>query len=170
LAGRQGEEARLDSATFRRLAGNYATGVTIVTTLDDGGNPVGLTVNSFTSVSLDPILVSVSVDHTANSHDHLLRSGRFAVTILSAGQQELANRFAASDRPEERWRGLQWVPGPGGTPIVPGGLAWMECSVLQSVTAGDHTVFIGVVEAGEAVAGNEEPLLYFRGGYAGLCP
>lgn len=170
MAGREDEEAPLDSASFRRLAGNYATGVAIVTTRDGEGNPVGLTVNSFTSVSLDPILVSVSVDHSANSHDHLVRSGRFAVSILSAEQTELANRFAAADSPERRWRGVDWTLSPGGSPIITDCLAWMECTVTQAVSAGDHTVFFGAVEEGAVSAPDGDPLLYFRGGYAGLRP
>jgi flavin reductase (DIM6/NTAB) family NADH-FMN oxidoreductase RutF len=156
----------VDAAVFRQLCGRFATGVVIVTALADDDRPVGMTANSFTSVSLDPPLVSVSVDHQADMHGHLVRGGRFAINVLESRQETLSRRFA-TDHPD-RFVGIGWHAGEGGVPLLEGTLATIECETHTRFEAGDHTIFVGRVVGGATSEGR--PLLYYRGGYYDLAP
>jgi flavin reductase (DIM6/NTAB) family NADH-FMN oxidoreductase RutF len=153
----------MDPGHFRKVMGHFVSGVTVVTGRIGLEEPFGLTASSFTSVSLDPLLVLVSVGHTSATLPRLLEAGTFAVNVLSEAQQELAYRFAGTDR-GGRFDGLVWNPGPAtGSPLLAGSLAWMECRLWRSVTAGDHDLLIGEVVGCECSPG--DPLVYFRGGF-----
>jgi flavin reductase (DIM6/NTAB) family NADH-FMN oxidoreductase RutF len=141
----------------------FPTGVTVVATRDAEGRPVGLTVNSFTSVSLDPPLVLVCINRDANTHDLLLESGGFAVSILAGTQKDVAARFAS--RPSEgRFDGVDWSPAPSGHPIVTRCAAWLDCAIHEVVTAGDHTIILGRAVAADWT---DEPALLFHRGALG---
>jgi len=153
----------MDPVHFRKVMGHFVSGVTVVTGGSGGVEPFGLTASSFTSVSLDPLLVLVSVGHTSATLPLLVEAGAFAVNVLSESQQEVAYRFAGTDR-GGRFDGLTWSPGPAtGSPLLSGSLAWMECRIWRSVAAGDHDLLIGEVLGCESSPGG--PLVYFRGGF-----
>ena len=152
----------MDPFEFRQLCGRFATGVTIVTALDPDGLPVGMTANSFASVSLAPPLISVAVEHTASLHGVLGQVKGFTVNILESHQEALSRRFAAGL--PDRFEGIGWHRGPEGGIILDGALAHIRCDIWNAVEAGDHTVVIGRVVGG-AAAEHGRPLLYYRGGY-----
>ena len=152
----------MDARSFRQVMGRFPTGVTVVTARDGEGSPVGLTVNAFTSVSLDPPLVLACIDRASNSHDVLLSAGSFAVNLLSDRQEALARRFAA-DPSARRFDGLVWRAGPGGAPVLDGVSAWLECSLETTQQAGDHTILVGRVNA--AGLGSGGALAFYRGAF-----
>ncbi len=159
----------IDAATFRRIAGNFATGVTVVTTANDGFLH-GLTANSFTSVSLDPMLLLVCVDKKALGHGELARCRSFGVSVLAADQADVSNLFAKTGEPEQgRLRGgTAFRYGASGCPLIEGALAHLECERHAEVDAGDHTIFVGRVVDGTLERLDSDPLLYFRGAYRGI--
>jgi 3-hydroxy-9,10-secoandrosta-1,3,5(10)-triene-9,17-dione monooxygenase reductase component len=148
---------------FRRLCGHFATGVTIVTTIDPTGAPCGMTANSFASVSLEPPLISVAVDHTATIYPAMLHVPRFAVNVLDARQELLSRRFA--EGLADRFDGVQWERSADDQVILAATLAHLCCNKWAAIPAGDHTIFIGLVTGG-ATAAHGRPLLHYRGGYA----
>jgi len=148
---------------FRDVMGRFPTGVTVVATLDASDRPVGLTVNSFTSVSLDPPLVLVCIDRSANSHDALLASSGFAVSILSLGQGEAALRFA-TEPSEGRFEDVAWKASPSGNPVLSGAAAWLDCVLDEVIHAGDHSILIGRPASYEL---SEAPSLVFHSGAFG---
>ncbi|WP_315927775.1 flavin reductase [Mesorhizobium sp. SP-1A] len=151
----------VDPRALRDAFGAFLTGVTVVTTHDAEGQPVGFTANSFASVSLDPPLLLVCLARTSRNFETLTRAGRFAVNILSESQKDISNTFA---RPvEDRFAGLDWQPGPHGSPVFAGVAAWFDCSTDKIVDGGDHVILIGKVEAFEN--GEMNGLGYARGGY-----
>ena len=152
---------------FRRVMGYFATGVTVVASLDREGGAVGLTVNAFTSVSLDPPLVLVCLHRDAYAHDPLLEAGHFGVSFLKEDQGALALRFSR-DEPALRFRNLDLDEGPLGSPLLPGALAWVECEVSEVHPGGDHSIVVGRVVAGRSHEG--EPLVFFRGALMGGDP
>ncbi|MBU6282011.1 flavin reductase family protein [bacterium] len=154
-----------DQSEFRRVLGHFATGVTVVTTLDAEGKPAGLTANAVSSVSLDPPLVLVCVDKKAETAACFAASGVFTVNILSEEQEGLSRRFAKSG--PDKFSGVGFHAGGNGAPVLEGALARIECRIRQSVEAGDHVIHIGLAEA-IGVEGELDPLLYFRGGYRNL--
>jgi flavin reductase (DIM6/NTAB) family NADH-FMN oxidoreductase RutF len=163
--------AGVDPQTYRDVLGRYVTGVTVVTALDerDGTDqPWGTTVNSFTSVSLDPPLVLVAIGHERSIHPLIARTGRFAVNILGEGSSPLADCFAGapSELPREAFCNAQYViGGECQLPILEVALAYVGCSVERVIEAGDHTLYIGrVVEAGTSDQ-PDWPLLYYRRRY-----
>lgn len=155
----------IDSDTFRSVLGRFASGVSIVTARDDAGTDHGMTVSAFTSVSLEPPLVLVCIDHTASMHDLLLEYPRFGISILSSEQEAYSRRFA-TDPDTGRFDGIAYSRGDSGVVLLDNALAHIEGNVVQHLDAGDHTVFIAEVERAEARQGR--PLLYYRGGYAQL--
>jgi flavin reductase (DIM6/NTAB) family NADH-FMN oxidoreductase RutF len=154
----------ISPADFRRVLGHFATGVTVITTCDSERRPTGLTASAFTSVSLDPPLVLVCVDHKSQSYPALLDSGRFAVNVLCLDQEAVSRRFATSrlDKFDEVPHRVSAL----GLPLIDGALAQLECLTVSTHVAGDHTVFVGRVE--QASTGAGEPLLYYRGQYQRL--
>lgn len=161
------ERAVMDAQRFREVLGSYPTGVTVVTARDAQGQPFGLTVNSFTSVSLDPPLVLVCIDRLASSHPGLIRSGTFVVNILARDQTGLAARFA-TEPSSDRFLELNWEEGPLGDPVLPGGVGWLACTLRQIHEAGDHSILVGEVEALEAT--DREALVFHRGSYGVVGP
>ncbi len=151
----------VDAARYRQVLGHFATGVTVVTG-DDGGAPVGLSVNSFTSVSLDPPLVAFCVTRTSTTWPRIRATGRFTVNILSADQEAVSRRFASAGA--DRFEGIGWHSSPAGSPVVEGALAWIDATVEAEYEAGDHVMVIGEV-AGLEVAHEGPPLVFYRGGY-----
>jgi flavin reductase (DIM6/NTAB) family NADH-FMN oxidoreductase RutF len=132
-----------DAKKFRAALGQYATGVAIVTAQAPGKAPVGMTINSFASVSLDPPLILWSVQSDSPSAAHFLSAPSYAITILSADQEALAKRFAKTD--DFKFEGVETRQGRTGIPIIPGGIAEFECEVESIVAAGDHDIIIGRV-------------------------
>jgi flavin reductase (DIM6/NTAB) family NADH-FMN oxidoreductase RutF len=152
---------------FRRIMGHFATGVTIVSVKDERGKPFGLTVNSFTSVSLEPLLVLVCIDHSAQSYSLFRKGAYFGVSILTPEQVALSNRFA-SRQIVDRFENVPYVEGKTGVALLPNSLARLECRIVEAYPGGDHTIFIGAVEDGRCDGGS--PLLFFGGRYGELMP
>lgn len=148
---------------FRDALGRFPTGVTVVGTVDAEGRPVGLTVNSFASVSLDPPLVLVCIGKASSCHDALIGGDVFTVNILGEEQREVAERFA-TEPSAARFRDVTWSPGPGGGPVLDGVSGWLACRREAVHDGGDHSILIGRVEALEV--GDEPPLVFHRGEYA----
>jgi flavin reductase (DIM6/NTAB) family NADH-FMN oxidoreductase RutF len=147
---------------FRRVLSHFASGVTILTTRDSDGRPVGLTASAFTSVSLEPPLVLVCVDRKARCHDAFDTADHFAVNVLGAHQEDLSRRFASAEL-DDKFDGLAHAPGALGAPLIEGALAHIECVRVSAYPAGDHTILVGRVEA--SAVGDGHPLLYYRGRY-----
>ena len=142
-----------------------ATGVSITTTVTPAGEPRGLTASAVASVSLDPPLVLVCVEHTADTYAALRESRRFAINFLSSEMESVSRRFADGDA-ADKFRDVPHHRGSTGVPILQGALAWVECRVHALHEGGDHAIFVGeVVDAG---VGGGEPLLYYRGRYGRL--
>lgn len=156
---------QLDPVDFRKGLGCFATGVTIVTTLGRQGEPIGITVNSFNSVSLDPPLVLFSLGRHAYSLSVFLATDHFAVNLLRADQVDLSQRFARSSA--DKWSGLNYETWESGCPILPDALASFECHVHATHMGGDHVIFVGEVTR-MACDLEDDPLLFFRGRYRGL--
>ena len=156
--------SKVDSRTYRRTCARFATGITVVTTLDSQGHPHGMTVNSFSSVSLDPPLVLVSIDLKNAILGHFISSSWFAINVLAEHQEDLSRRFSSPS--ENRFLDLDWHAGTAGTPLLDGVLAQLECSVVRTLEAGDHTVLIGEVR--RAVHAEGKPLVYFDSAYHNL--
>jgi len=154
----------VDAASFRRALGQFASGVTVVTTRDAAGHPLGLTVSSFCSVSLHPPLVLVCIDHRSDANAGMRESGRFAVSVLAEGQEDVSRRFATPGR--AKTAGFPFAEGDHGLPLVPGALAHVECKVRSFHDEGDHAVWVGEVRSLAAHPGR--PLLYHAGAYRAL--
>jgi flavin reductase (DIM6/NTAB) family NADH-FMN oxidoreductase RutF len=154
----------VEPALFRQLLGRFATGVTVLTTRAPGGDPIGMTASSVASVSLNPPLVLVSVDRHHDMHAALEAAPHFVLNVLAADQEALSRRFA-SDAPN-RFGGVGFRENKQGIAVLDGVLAHIECEKQAAVPGGDHTVFVGLVVGGNVT--DRRPLLYYRGGYAGL--
>ena len=145
--------------------GCFATGVTIVT-VDLDGEVHGMTANAFASVSLDPMLVLVCVDHTTRTHAHLHAKKRFGINVLCEEQRAISEYYARPERTHEHAEqeaGARFERTRHGTPMLQGSLAYLECRLHSAQVAGDHTIFIAEVE--DVVVREGEPLLFFRGKY-----
>jgi flavin reductase (DIM6/NTAB) family NADH-FMN oxidoreductase RutF len=149
---------------FRAALSRFASGVTIVTSVDDAGRFHGMTVSAFCSVSLEPPLVLVCISSDTGSHGAIAASKKFAVNILREDQAELSERFAAPI--EDRFSATGCVIGVSGLALIDGALANLECSLVESVAAGDHMIYVGEVEHVTLAGG--APLLHFRGEYSRL--
>lgn len=147
---------------LKKVLANFATGVTVVTTLEDDGTAHGMTANAFSSVSLQPPLVLLCVDHKANTHTLIRKQGRFGINILSQGQQRLAEYFAMKQKCAQDAPGSCTLT-TSGVPRLDGCLAFLGCQVVGAHEYGDHTIFVARVE--EADVNSGQPLLYFRRGY-----
>ena len=154
----------IDEALYRRTCSLFATGITVITTLDANGHPHGMTVNSFSSVSLAPPLVLVCIDLRNAILGHFLTSAWFAVNILSDDQENVSRRFSSAA--ENRFHGMDWERGPSGVPLLAGVLAQMECAVTQTFEVGDHAVLIGEVR--NAAYREGQPLVYFNSSYQNI--
>ncbi len=151
-----------DARAFRSALSAFTTGVTVVTTRDDTGRDVGLTVNSFNSVSLDPPLVLWSLARSSASLAAFVQAEHFAVHILAADQEPLSNRFA--QRGADKFAGVEVLRGEGGVPLLPGCAARFRCRTAYRHQGGDHEIFVGEVIGFEAF--ERAPLVFHLGGYA----
>lgn len=157
-----------DPRDLRRAFGCFMTGVTIVTTLDEAGEPCGFTANSFTSVSLEPPLVLVNIATSAWGCKVFTGARGFAVNVLASNQRDLSNRFARAG--EDKFDAVDWRRGPAGSPILDRVIAWFDCCLEQQVEAGDHVILIGRVAHYQY--NTHAPLGFCRGSYitSGLTP
>ncbi len=155
---------------FRQALGRFATGVTIVTAERSPGQVHGMTANSFTAVSLDPLLVLVCVDEDARMLAVLNRTQRFGVNVLKESQRAISEFFALPEQdPEvEKALGVRFAWTPSGIPVLADALAQLTCEVTASHVAGDHTIFLAGVETVEVFEG--DPLLFYRGSYRHIAP
>ena len=156
-----GQRAPVASEEFRRACGRFATGVTIASVLDSQGAPHGLTVSSFTSVSLNPPLILICLGHRVSAIHHFRTATHFGINVLAEDQRALSERFARKG--QGRFDGLAWQPGVNGVPLLPGVLAAIECAVHRIVPMGDHDILVG--EMVHMQVNDGEPLLHFRGSY-----
>jgi flavin reductase (DIM6/NTAB) family NADH-FMN oxidoreductase RutF len=155
----------LSAAEFRKAMGCFATGVTIIT-VDLDGEVHGMTANAFASVSLDPMLVLVCVDHSTRTHAHLHAKKRFGINVLCEDQRAISEYYARPERTHEHAEaeaGARFDRTSHGTPMLHGALAYLECRLQSSQQAGDHAIFIAEVE--DVVVREGDPLLFFRGKY-----
>lgn len=164
-ADAQQGHASLDTAEFRRVIGHFATGVAVVTSAAPAGVACGLTASAVASVSLEPHLVLVCVERTADTHGAIERSESFAINVLAEDGEALAHRFAMYPS-EEKFEGVAYREEVTGAPVLEASLAWLDCELRHSHDGGDHTIYVGEVKAGDARDGT--PLLHFRGGYGRL--
>lgn len=155
------------AAHFRRVLGQYPTGVVVVTATQEDGPPVALTVGSFTSVSLEPPLVAFYPDKNSSSWPHIWRRGRFCVNVLGADQEQLCRNFAM--KAENKFRDVAWRRSGAGSPIIDGAVAWIDCAIQQVQEVGDHYLVIARVLDLDIESGRL-PLLFFRGGYGRFTP
>src|SRR5262249_38039376 len=155
----------MDRAAFFAIMSAFPTGVTIVTTLDDDGQPRGLTCTALCSLSADPPLLLVCVDRRSQTLEALRRAGNFVVTYLWAGRGELSNRFAR--REQDRWTDVAWRPPGRGLPwLHADSMAYAECTLVQEMEGGDHMILVGRVDGGQPPPPGTQPLMYFRRSYA----
>lgn len=148
-----------DQATlFRQALGNYPTGVTVVTGIDESGEPIGLTVNSFASVSIDPLLILWSVDENVSTYETFKNIDKFAVNILAEDQRDVAVIFSTKE--EERFKNSNWELSEHGLPVLTGAIATLQCTTFQTVEVGDHTTLFG--EVIDVSATDRAPLLYHK--------
>ncbi len=151
----------ISSDEFRAALSKFASGVTVVTTKDAEGNPYGITVSAFCSLSLEPPLVLVCIEKSAGSHNAFTESGVFVVNVLSEEQIAHSNRFAAPI--PDKFNGIEYRAGIEGVPVLENVLANLECRLVNSHENGDHTIFVGQVE--KTTLKDGKPLLYFHGNY-----
>lgn len=156
----------IDPRAFRGALGCFATGITVITTLCPDGHPVGVTVNSFSSVSLDPPLVQFCLGRAAAAFNDFTKAKAYVVNVLADDQQTLSHRFSKRDE-QDRWEGVGIDRWETGVPVLRGCLANLECDVETILDGGDHVIVVGRVRR---LASREDgkPLLYFRGRYAEL--
>lgn len=148
---------------FREVLGRFATGVTVVTALEDG-LPVGFTCQAFASLSLRPPMVVLAPAKSSTSWPRMAKAGAFCVNILNEDQQSVSEAFA--EPREDKFEGVSWRVGPAGTPVIDGSLAWIECALGTVHDAGDHELVTGrVLELG---MGEGSPLVFYRSGYGRL--
>lgn len=152
-----------DSRGFRNCLGRFATGVTVITTMTDDGQKVGITANSFAAVSLDPALVLWSPAKSARRHDVFAEATHFAVHILHEDQADIANGFV---KEANAFDALDVALNARGTPIIANTLACFECTTHDTIDAGDHTIILGQVHACHQMEGS--PLIFASGAYGSL--
>jgi flavin reductase (DIM6/NTAB) family NADH-FMN oxidoreductase RutF len=154
----------LDTKTFRDACSLFGSGVTVATVRAPDGSPHGLTVSSFTPVSIEPPLILICIDHGCTFLQHFRACSHFAVNILAESQRDLSITFACKD--EGRFEGVEWNPSPNDVPLLHGCIAAFECQLAAVIEAGDHAIFLGEVMNAECQGG--EPLLYFNREYRSL--
>jgi flavin reductase (DIM6/NTAB) family NADH-FMN oxidoreductase RutF len=154
--------AGIDAGHFRRVLGHHPTGVSVVTALDADDGPVGMTVGSFTSVSLDPPLVAFYPMRGSSTFDSIAKSGTFCVNILASDQEELCRRFASQRA--DKFRDVGWRASSLGSPILDDVIAWVDCRLTVVQEAGDHLFVLDEVDS-LSVGKTAAPLMFFQGGY-----
>jgi flavin reductase (DIM6/NTAB) family NADH-FMN oxidoreductase RutF len=157
----------VEAAEFRRIMGHWTTGVAVVASVAADGAPRGLTANAVASVALHPPLVLACVERCADTHDCIIASRCFSISILPQADENTARRFAGDDV-ADKFRGLAYHSEITGAPILDNALAWVDCRVRDVFDGGDHSIVLGEVLAGDAT--EAEPLVYYRSGYHRLSP
>ena len=159
--------ASFDSAEFRRVLGHFPTGVTVVAGVENG-TPAGLAIGSFGSVSLDPPLVMFCPGKSSASWPAIERSGSFCVNVLGDDQAAVSSLFAGTD--PDKFADVTWSARATGSPVIDGCLAWIDCTIETAHEAGDHWIVVG--RGADLGVGRPEavPLVFFKGGYAGVTP
>jgi flavin reductase (DIM6/NTAB) family NADH-FMN oxidoreductase RutF len=161
---------KVSSQGFRHALGRFASGVTVLTVRGEHGQPHGMTASAFCSVSLEPPLVLVCVDHQARTHRLMQKADFFGINVLREDQRDLSEYFARRERDAEQpgaeRLGVHYKNTANGTPMLDRALAEIECRLVAAHPAGDHTVYVGQVE--ELHSHEGEPLIYFRGAYRAL--
>jgi flavin reductase (DIM6/NTAB) family NADH-FMN oxidoreductase RutF len=159
--GTPSAESRVfDTGRFREVMGHFATGVTIITAMEDAG-PVGFTCQTFVSLSLEPPLVALAPGKSSTSWPRIAQAGTFCVNVLAEDQEALCRDFAVSGG--DKFAGVGWRIGGNGAPLLDGVLAWLECGLVATHDAGDHELVIGSVHDMGVTRGR--PLVYYRGGF-----
>lgn len=153
-----------DTPAFKEVLGRFATGIAVVTAMEDGA-PVGFTAQAFASLSLEPPMVVLAPSKTSTSWPKMVRAGTFCANILGERQRDLAVRFST---PGDRFEGVRWRVGETGAPILEDVLAWVECSLVAVYDAGDHELVTGSVR--HLGTGEGGPLIYYRSGYGRFSP
>jgi flavin reductase (DIM6/NTAB) family NADH-FMN oxidoreductase RutF/DNA-binding IclR family transcriptional regulator len=166
-AGDPRDPATFDDRRFRDVLGHLPSGVVAITGVDTGGEPTGLVVGTFASVSLDPALVAFFIARSSSSFPKVRDSGSFCANILSARQEPLCR--ALSTRGGDKFAGVRWAPAPSGSPILEDTVAWVDCSIESITEAGDHLIVLGRVHD-LGIENPTIPLLFFQGGFGGFAP
>ena len=165
------DAAEFDSGHFRTIMGHFPTGVTVVTGMNDNA-PVGFTIGSFTSVSLDPPLVGFLPQADSATMAAIKASGSFCVNVLSDAQSDLCWKFAKSGTDDGRFTDVDWHAAPSGAPILDRAVAWIDCTIEETYTMGDHLFVLGRVSSLDADADDDgeppTPLLFFKGSLGGF--
>lgn len=143
---------------YKQAMGNYPTGVTVVTAMDENNEPIGLTVNSFASVSIDPILVLWSIDENVSTYETFKNIDRFAINILASDQKDIAFLFTSKE--QDRFLNCEWTLSENNLPILNGALATLQCTTHNQIEIGDHTTLFG--EVIDLHLEDKDPLLYHR--------
>jgi len=156
----------VDASQFKDALKLWASGVTVVTTADRGGQLKGMTATAFSSVSMEPPQILVCLNQRTDTGNGLLESRFFGVNILTREQEAVSNQFAGNTTQAERFAAVPWVAGQTGVPLLSDSLASLECRVVQQIQAGSHWIVVGEVE--HAICRQGDPLLYYSGGYRGL--
>lgn len=157
--------AQISADDFRKASGLWATGVSIVTTVDKAGKPYGLTMNSVTSLSLEPPLYVVNLDKGSDTLTVLENGGGFCINVLASDQQDLSNRFAKKG--DNKFEGVEYTSGYAEVPCIVGALMSIQCSVEAMHEGGDHSIVVGrVQDITHQDPEKVKPLLYYRGRYA----
>lgn len=158
---------RIDPALFRETLGHYPTGVAVVTAMSQDGQPAGMVVGTFSSVSMDPPLIAFFPAKTSGSFVHLRTAQSFCINVLASDQEPLCRRLATGGA--SKFHDVNWRPGPLGSPILDGAVSWVECTFEEIREAGDHYIVLGLVHE-FAVERSTLPLLFFQGGYGRFSP
>jgi 3-hydroxy-9,10-secoandrosta-1,3,5(10)-triene-9,17-dione monooxygenase reductase component len=159
-------DTALDPTHFRRVLGEFSTGVVVVTSTSDDGTPLGLAVGSFASVSLAPPLVAFFVAHSSSTFPKIAETGRFCANILSHAQQDVCKAFSRSGG--DKFEGVEWRPAPSGAPVLAGVHGWIDCRINSIQRLGDHDLVVGEVEELDAAGGDVSPLVFYRSGFHAL--
>jgi flavin reductase (DIM6/NTAB) family NADH-FMN oxidoreductase RutF len=165
----EGVESRLavvSNDEFRHACSRFATGIAVAACLDENGVPHGITISSFTSVSLEPPLILICLGHAVTNIEEFRRARYFGVSFLGEDQRHVSERFARKGHEHERFDGVAWYPGESGAPLIANGLAAIECAAYQRFTSGDHDIFVGEVIRAEVCDGL--PLIHFASRYRRL--
>jgi flavin reductase (DIM6/NTAB) family NADH-FMN oxidoreductase RutF len=153
----------VDMTNYRKILGHFPTGIVLVAGVEEDGNPVGMVVGSFTSVSLDPPLVAFLPDRNSTTFSRLRHCENFVVNVLASDQEDVCRLFA-SKTVVDKWGGISWTPASSGAPILDDAVAWIECRRGEIREAGDHYIVLGHVQRLDA-SRDTLPLVFFRGDY-----
>lgn len=161
-------ETGIDPTHFRRVLGEFSTGVVVVTSIQPDGIPIGMAVGSFSSVSLTPPLVAFFVAHSSTTFPRIADTGRFCANILSHDQIDVCKSFSRSGG--DKFDGVDWAPSPSGVPVLSGVHGWIDCTISSVQRLGDHDLVVGQVEELDANGSDRSPLVFYRSGFHSIHP